>query len=193
MFERNSSVPTWVWGLLVALILILISSRGSLAPNNPALQQVFAPQPTPVGQAPSFTLPQLDLGSLPAELQTLARDVSRQVGLGQSAAPIAPSARSARLLVEVREIRRVEAGIQIIGQVQNISTGEVRVPISAFELRDSMGASYIAGGGASATLAPNEVTPLDLTVPLPAGRGLLLVTNLPPDLPVEQILLATDL
>ncbi len=192
MFERNSSVPIWVWGVLVGVILILISSQGRLRPDNPALQQAFALQPTPIGQAPGLGLPQLDLGNLPTELQDLSRDLWRRLGLGQSVAPIASSARSARLQVEVREIRRVEAGVQIIGQVQNISMDQVRVPISAFELRDSTGASYIAGGGASATLAPNETTPLDLTVPLPAGRGLLLVTNLPPDAPVEQILLATD-
>lgn len=191
MFERNEAIPIWFWGVLVAIILIIISSQGRLLPNNPALEQVFAPQPTPIGQAPGFAVPQLNLGNLPTEVQAIASDLWRQLGNGQTVRPIAPSARSPRLQIEVREIRRIESGVQVIGQVTNISSSDLLVPISAFELRDSTGASYLAGGGASANLRPNEATPLDLTVPLPSGRGLLLVTNLPPDLPVEQILLAT--
>jgi hypothetical protein len=94
--------------------------------------------------------------------------------------------------VEVRELRPSGGGLKVIGTVTNIAAADVQVPISAFELRDSAGASYIAGGGASATLRPGESTPLELTVPLPKGRGLMLITRLPPDPPAEQKLLVAD-
>jgi hypothetical protein len=192
MFEKQQGIPIWFWGVLVAVILIVISAQGRLRPGNAALSQVFAAQPPPTGPLPSLSLPQLDLSSLPEELQSAASDLWRQLGLGQSVSPVAPSARSARLQITIREIKRTSDGIQVLGEVSNISTSEVTVPISAFELKDNTGASYIAGGGGSALLRPGESTPLDLTVPLPEGRGLLLLTNLPPDPPMEQVLLVTE-
>jgi hypothetical protein len=192
MFDKQQGIPIWFWGVLVAVILIVISAQGRLRPGNPALSQVFAAQPPPAGQLPNISLPQLDIGSLPEELQTVAGDLWRQLGLGQSVSPVAPAARSARLEINIREIKRTTDGVQVLGEVINISTSEVTVPISAFELKDNTGASYIAGGGGVARLQPSESTPLDLTVPLPEGRGLLLITNLPPDPPVEQVLLVTN-
>jgi hypothetical protein len=184
------SVPLWLWGALAALALIILSSRGRLAPGNDALSQYFAAQPTPAGVVPS--LPSLGLGSLPPELQAAARRLSQQLGAGAGGAPIEPITQTARLRVEVRELQPGAGGLKVSGSVTNIGTAELQVPISAFELRDSSGASYIAGGGASATLRPGESTPLELTVPLPAGRGLLLITSLPPDPPAQQRLVAAE-
>jgi hypothetical protein len=193
MNERSNGVPIWIWGAVVGLLLIAISARGHLlAPENPALSQYFAAQPPPAGFDPGFDLPQLSFESLPAELQAAARDLLGNLAAGQPGRPVEPSAQGPRVRVEVRELKRVEAGLQIVGTVTNTSTGEVQVPISAFELRDSTGASYVAGGGASAALRPGDSTPLELTVPLPEGRGLLLVTNLPPDPPLEQRLIVAE-
>lgn len=190
MNERSNGMPIWVWGAIAGVLLIVISSRTHLlSPENPSLSQYFAAQPTPEGYDPSFELPQLEIAGLPAELQTRAGEILSTLASGDAARPIEPAVESARLRIEVREVQRVEGGMKVVGEVTNISQGDVQVPISAFELRDSTGASYVAGGGASATLKPGESTPLELTVPLPEGRGLLLVTNLPPDPPVEQRLI----
>jgi hypothetical protein len=181
-------LPIWAWGALVAIALIIISSGGRLAPGNPALSQHFAMQPAPAG----VPLPNLEIGGLPADLQEQARRLWQQIALGGSGAPIEPVAVTPRLRVEVRELIADGDNLKVIGSVTNTGAADVAVPISAFELRDSLGASYVAGGGASATLRPGESTPLELTVPLPPGRGLLLITRLPPDPPVEQKLLVAD-
>jgi hypothetical protein len=183
-------VPIWILGVVVALVLIVVSSRGGLGLGNRALSEHFARQPAPSG--PEMRLPQLDLSALPAGVQEAARDLRRTLGLGGPGRPLEPIAETPRLLVNVQELAPIDGGLAVRGVVTNRSTMAVTVPISAFELRDSRGASYIATSGASATLRPGESTPLELTVPLPKGLGLLLITNLPPDAPVEQRLLATE-
>lgn len=190
MIRRSHGPPIWVWGFVFGAVLILISTRGRLSPENVALRDVFAAQPAP--NLPSLPLPNLDVANLPAELQQAARDLQAQLGAGQAGRPLEPAVETPRLRVEVRELRPSAEGMTLFGTVTNVSQGEVVVPLSAFELRDSAGVSYIAGGGASATLRPGASTPLELTVPLPPGRGLLMMINLPPDLPVEQRLIATS-
>jgi hypothetical protein len=188
--QASQGIPIWLLGVVVALVLIVLSSRGGLGIGNRALSEHFARQPAPTG--PAVQLPQLDLSALPEGLQETASELRRTLGLGGPGRPLEPFAETPRLLVEVRELAPIAGGLAVRGVVTNRSAIEVTVPISAFELRDSMGASYIATGGASATLRPGESTPLELTVPLPEGLGLLLITNLPPDPPVEQRLLATQ-
>lgn len=192
MTERSRGIPMWAWGAIVALILIGLSSRGGFGVANQALRQQFAVQPTSAGSVPSFELPQLDIASLPPALQDTARDLLATLSRGGTARPVEPAVESANVRVEVRELRPTANGLQIRGEVTNIGRRELQVPISAFELRDSSGASYLAGGGASATLRPGQSTPLELTVPLPEGRGLLLITSLPPDPPVEQRLIVVE-
>lgn len=192
MQERSRGIPMWLWGMLLAALLIVISTRGRPGPTNEALSQVFAAQPPPVGLAPGVTLPEFDLGALPTELQQSARDLLATLGAGGTGRPVQPAVETPRLRVEIRELRPDGDGLLVVGEVTNIGSSDVEVPISAFELRDSTGASYIAGGGAAVTLKPGESTPLELTVPLPEGRGLILVTNLPPDQPVEQKLVVVD-
>lgn len=182
----------WAWGAIVALILIGLSSRGGFGVANEALRQQFSAQPTPAVPAPDFEPPQLDIASLPPALQDAARELLASLKQGSAGRPVEPAVESASLRIEVRELRRTAAGLQIRGEVTNLSRRTLEVPISAFELRDSTGASYLAGGGASASLRPGQRTPLELTVPLPEGRGLLLITNLPPDQPVEQRLIAFE-
>lgn len=192
MTERSRGLPMWIWGVLAALLLIALSSRGSFGVANEALRQRFAAQPTPAGVDLPFDVPHLELESLPPQLQDAARELLRALNRGEAGRPVEPAVESARLRIEVRELRRVAGEVQIRGQVTNISRREVQVPISAFELRDSAGVSYLAGEGASSTLRPGQSTPLELSVPLPPGRGLLLTTTLPPDPPVEQRLIAAE-
>jgi hypothetical protein len=62
------------------------------------------------------------------------------------------------------------------------------IPPGAFSFRDSAGVSYSTGGTAGVTLASGQSTTLDLGVPLPDGRGLTLILTIPPDPPLEQVL-----
>lgn len=185
---NNNQGHIWIWGLVLALALILISSGGRLLDANPALEEHFAAQPTP----PGFELPQLDLGGLPPEVQQAAQRLQRQLGMGQSVPALTPVAQGARLRTEISAVRRTADGVQVSGSVTNIGTSEVQVPVSAFELYDDTGMAYIADGGGAVRLAPGASTPLDLTAPLPEGRGLLLRLALPPDPPVEQVLLLAE-
>lgn len=182
----------WLWGTLVALVLIALSSRGGFGVANEALRQRFAAQPTPTGFDQPFVLHNLDFSTLSPQLQDAARtllDSLRRNGAGR---PVEPVAETPTLRIEVAEVRRTAEGVHVRGEVTNISRRQVRVPISAFELRDSAGVSYIAGDGVSSTLGPGQSTPLELTVPLPEDRGLLLITHLPPDPPVEQRLIVLE-
>ncbi len=193
MSHPSRGMPIWIWGAIVGLLLILVSTRTHLfSPGNAALSEYFAVQPTPTGFDPSFQLPQLELGSLPPTLQKAAGELLARLQAGRAGQPVEPAVETQRLRVEVDALQRSDAGLQITGTVTNIGQDDLLVPISAFELRDSTGASYIAGGGGSATLRPGESTPLELTVPLPEGCGLLLITTLPPDPPVEQRLIVVD-
>lgn len=184
--------PFWLWGILLALVLIGISTRSRLPPDNVALQQHFARQPTAALPLPGIQLPKLDIGHVPPEVRQAVESVQQQLGLGQSVPALTPVAQSPRVRVEIATLQQHADGLQIVGEVMNISSTEIDVPISAFELRDNLGATYVAGGGASVRLAPGERTPLDLTVPVPEGRGVLLTLTLPPDPPVTQVLLVSD-
>ncbi len=185
-------IPAWFWGALLALALIGISMRGRFTLENPALEEQFAPRPTIAGQAPSFGLPQLDFQNLPDEVRDTARNIQQQLGIGQSVPALTPVAQTQRLRVEMHNIRRTDIGVQLVGMVTNISNTDLDVPVSAFELRGSNGATYVAEGEASVRLAPGESAPLELTVPLPEGHGLMLAIALPPDPPIEQILIVSN-
>ncbi|PDV97617.1 hypothetical protein [Candidatus Chloroploca asiatica] len=198
MFDQSPrGMPIWIWGALLGLMLIVISTGGRLMPgDNAALRQIFAAQPPGTGVGAGADggdwLPSFDLGSLPTELQQGARDLLTRLGAGSSGRPVEPIAITPRLRVEVKELRPVADGIEVLGSITNLSSDDLLVPISAFELHDSTGTTYLAGGGASATLRSGESTSLELTVPLPEGRGLLLITNLPPDPSVQQRLIVVE-
>ena len=176
---------------MVGIVLVVISAYNH-SPGNANLQQVFAAQPTAIGMPGEFDLPQLELSNLSPDLQAAAAQLWQQLSAGQNVRPVQPQVASARLSITVTELRRTSDGLVVLGEVRNIGPNEVVVPISAFQLLDSAGESYVADGGGAATLAPGDQTPLELSVPLPPGRGLLLRTNLPPDPVVEQVLLVID-
>jgi len=78
--------------------------------------------------------------------------------------------------------------VQIKGSVVNLSAAALTIPSGAFAFRDSAGVSYSTGGSAEVTLEAGQSTTLDLGVPLPDGRGLTLILTIPPDPPLEQVL-----
>jgi|SRR4051812_9761560 len=190
MYDRDKKIPMWMGGILLALVLILVSNRGSGGLTNPVLIGRFVPHPTDPGAptAQAFQLPQVHLPSLPPAVQdSLTRLRDRFAG-GEGIPALTPVANGPRVKVEVSEVRRVGDQVQIKGDVVNISDISLTVPPGAFTFRDSGGVSYSTGGSAAITLAAGQTATLDLGVPLPNGRGLTLILNVPPDPPLEQVL-----
>src|SRR6266545_4685507 len=163
MRDNRPTLPIWIGGILLALVLILISTRGG-GVNSAVLMRRFAPDPN-APKAQPFQLPQVSLPHLPEGMQRTLTG----------------------LRVEVREVRRVSDQVKVSGAVTNISSAPLEIGVRAFAFRDSAGVTY-AASGAGTTLQPGQSTALDLAVPLPAGRGLTLLVALPPDPPLEQVL-----
>jgi hypothetical protein len=189
MSDNRNTVPMWLGGILLALVLILISSRGG-GVNNAALRQRFAPQPTdPSAPTPApFQLPQVHLPDLPASVRQTFTRLRDQFASGQAVPALTPVASGPRARVEIGEVRRDGDHVQVRGTVTNIGKAPLSVPPGAFTFRDSAGVTYATTGSGSATLQPGQATTLDLGLPLPADRGLTLVVLLPPDPPLLQVL-----
>ena len=90
--------------------------------------------------------------------------------------------------VQVGQVKRSGDHLQINGTVTNISSAALTIPPGAFSFRDSRGISYATTTSGGTTLQPNQSTSFDLGVPVSSDRGLTLVLMLPPDPPLEQIL-----
>lgn len=189
--RNNAPIPFWLAGVLLALLLIALSAGGRLLPENTALRDRFKLQPTSPAGTPIVSLP--SLGQLPAQARELAERVRARFQGGDAVPALTPVAASQRVRVDVANVSQTPGGVRVSGTITNISSAALDVPVRAFELHDSAGAIYASGAGGSVSLAPNASTPLDVTVPLPAGRGLLLRVLLPPDPPIEQVLLVASL
>ena len=185
MRDTRPHLPAWIGGILLALVLIAISTRGG-GVNSAALMRRFAPDPNAPTAAP-LQLPKIDLSQLPEGVrQTVASLRDRYAG-GEAVPALTPVVSGLRLRVEVGQVKRNGEQVQVSGTVSNIGDAALELPIDAFVFRDSAGVTYAASGRGT-TLQPGQSTTLDLTVPLPQGRGLTLVVTVPPDPPVEQIL-----
>lgn len=180
--------PIVLGGILLALILILISMPAGRV-GNPALIQHFAPRPTDPS-APTmqpFQLPQVHLPDLPIDMRRTLTSLRDRFTNGQRVPALTPVASGPRMRVEVQDVQRSGDRVQVTGSVANTSGAALEIPSGAFSFRDSAGITY-ATSAASTTLQPGQSTPIDLAVPLPPGRGLTLVVTLPPDPPIEQVL-----
>lgn len=186
MRDNESSLLPWVGGILAGLVLIFLTTLGGSA-NTTALQRHFAPNPNSPTSQP-FQLPIISLPNLSPEMQARIADLSDRLALGQAVPALTPVASSSRIRVEIQQIKRNGENVQISGTLHNIASSSVDVGLSAFSFRDSLGTSYAASGG-STTLQPGQSTTLDLSLGLPNGRGLTMIFNLPPDPPVEQVLI----
>jgi hypothetical protein len=190
MYDRDKRFPMWIGGILFALVLILLSNRGSGGLTNPVLIGRFVPRPTEPGapSAPAFQLPQVHLPSLPPAMQDTLTKLRDRFAGGQPIPALTPRTSGPRVRVEVSEVRRVGDHVQVKGSVVNLSDQPLTIPSGAFAFRDSGGVSYSTNGSAAVTLAVAQSTILDLGVPLPDGRGLTLILSIPPDPPLEQVL-----
>jgi hypothetical protein len=187
MRDDDNRLPIWLGGILLALILIFISTRGGV--NNPELSQHFAPQPTDPHSPPAgpLQLPQIRLPDLPPDMQHALTSLRDRFAGGQGIPALTPVVSGPRIRLTVQEVKRTADRVRVTGSVENLSDTPLVIPTSAFSFRDSAGISYTTTG-ASPTLAPGQSTPLDLSVPLPPARGLTLIVTLPPDPPLEQVL-----
>jgi hypothetical protein len=190
MYDSDKKIPMWVGGILLGIVLILLSSRGSGGLTNPVLIGRFVPRPADPSAptAQPFELPQVHLPSLPPAVQQALKNTRDRFARGESIPALTPVASGPRAKIDVGEVRRAGDHVQIKGSVSNISDAPLTIPPGAFAFRDSAGVSYSTSGSAAVTLASGQSTTLDLGVPLPDGRGLTLVLSIPPDPPLEQVL-----
>jgi hypothetical protein len=188
--DEQNRFPIWLGGILLGLMLILISTRGGGSFDNPALTQRFAPRPTDPNAptAQSFQLPQVNLPDLPPEMRRTLTNLRDRLAGGEAVPALTPVATGPRLRIEVQEIKRSGDRLKVIGSVSNIADRPVTIPPGAFAFRDSAGVNYATTGTGGATLQSGASTSFDLSVPLPADRGLALIVSVPPDPPLEQVL-----
>jgi hypothetical protein len=190
MDANRNKIPMWVGGIFLALLLILLSNRAGGGLGNPALIQRFTPRPTDPSAptARPFELPQVHLPSLPPAVQDTFTKLRDRFARGEAVPALTPVASGPRAKVEIGEVRRESDHVQVRGSVTNIGDAPLTIPPGAFSFRDSAGVSYATSGSSPVTLAAGQSTTLDLGVPLPDGRGLTLILTVPPDPPLEQVL-----
>ncbi len=190
MANDDDKFPLWLAGVLIAVLLIAIG-RVVSGPGNPVLVQQFAPKPTDPN-APTvepWQLPQVHLPSLPPAVQRRITDIRDRFSGGEAVPALTPVASTPRVRVEVTEVRRQGEQAEVHGTVTNTADQPITIPANAFSFRDSDGTNYAIEGSSSTELQPGQSTDLNLSVPLPVGRGLTLILDLPPDPPLEQVLL----
>ena len=189
MRENRNTLPMWLGGFLLALVLILISNRAG-GVNNPALIQRFAPRPTDPNAptAEPYQLPQVHLPSLPPAVQQVVTNVRDRLAGGEAVPALTPVASGPRVRVEVSEVKRASERIQVRGTITNTTNAPLTVPPGAFSFRDSRGVMYATVGSGGTALQAGQSTTFDLGVPIPPNLGLTLILTLPPDQPLEQTL-----
>lgn len=194
---RNDRSFPWlpVLGALFGLFLIW-QVRTQVAQAPEGLSATFAQQAAV--QATESALAQT-AASLTPRPQISLDDVRRLIPstvplpLSPFEAEVEPlaSGNTARTRVDVLELAPMpdgSPGVLVKGVVTNTSQEEITIPISAFLLRDSTAAEYQPDGSATATLQPQESTTLELTVPVPDGRGLVLIVQYANEAPIELTL-----
>ncbi len=191
MGDNRNALTMWLGGILLALVLIVISTRAGSGFNNAALSQRFIPRPTDPNAptSESFQLPQVNLPSLPPALQQQITSLRDRLIGGQAVPALTPIASGPRARVEVTQIKRSGDHVQISGSITNITSAALTIPPGAFTFRDSRGITYATTTSGGTTLQANQSTSFDLGVPVDAAHGLTLILTLPPDAPLQQTLL----
>lgn len=191
MGDNRNALTMWLGGILLALVLIVISTRAGSGFNNAALSQRFIPRPTDPNAptSESFQLPQVNLPSLPPALQQQITSLRDRLIGGQAVPALTPIASGPRARVEVTQIKRSGDHVQISGSITNMTSAALTIPPGAFTFRDSRGITYATTTSGGTTLQANQSTSFDLGVPVDAAHGLTLILTLPPDAPLQQTLL----
>lgn len=174
-------------GVLMALTLIVIGGMNN-GFGSPELARRFAAQPPAPGDL-TLNLPRIEAPQAPPDLLRALDDLHKQLSGGRATPALTPTVAGPRIEVRVGDLRRTGDQIIVRGSVRNLGDREVTIPPGAFTFRDSRGVRYATGSSGGATLAPGAATDFEFTIPLPEGRGLTLIVDLPPDPPIEQVLI----
>lgn len=190
MSEQRTTFTMVLLGLALAVALIAVSGAGS-GFGNPRLSRQFAPRPTDPGAPPPqpFELPRVELPQLPAEIQQTALELRDRFSSGAAVPALTPVAASPRAEVRITDVRRRGDQALVRGVVRNLGDRDLVIAPGAFSFRDSSGTRYTTETSGGATLAPGDETAFDFTVPLANDFGLTLILDLPPDPPLQQVLL----
>ena len=152
MFSQrvNSPHPALI-GVIIGLVLIfLVSTRSCNPDSEQTLRSRFA-------EANATQVASQDLGTpilpLPAPVQEWSSTAIARLQGGEAVVPITPVVTNNKLKVDIQSLQQVGDGLQIKGLVTNISSKELRVPLSAFRFTDQSGTVYAAQGDAAARAA----------------------------------------
>jgi hypothetical protein len=191
---NDERIPSYlIFGLLLAVVMIGLSSVLSSRnlPANQGLVKQFVPQtPDPNVPTPApWQLPQVRLPDLPPEIRQTVDGAWQRFVRGDQTVALTPVATNQRVRVEITSVQRANDQVQIKGTVTNSGSQPLPISTASFSFRDSTGQTYSVSGSGSVNLAAGQSTVLELSVPVPPERGIVLILNLPPDPPLEQTLL----
>src|SRR5512145_2559579 len=128
MDSNRNNFPIWIGGILLALVLILLSTRSG-GVGNPALTQRFVPRPTDPNAptAEPFKLPQVYLPSLPPDAQRTLIQLRDRLAGGETIPALTPVVSGPRIRVEVSEVKRSAERVMVHGTVTNIADRPVAI------------------------------------------------------------------
>lgn len=185
----NEQRPTLLFvalGVLIALALITIGGMNNRSGMTELTRRFAAQSPAPNDLA--LDLPRIEAPQAPPDLLRALDDLHKRLSGGQVAPALTPTVAGPRIEVRVSDLRRNGDQMVVRGSVRNPGDREVTIPPGAFTFRDSRGIRYATASSGGGALAPGATTDFEFTVPVPKGRGLTLIVDLPPDPPLEQVL-----
>jgi hypothetical protein len=185
--------PVALYGVLGALLLILVASFLGGGVQSQVLTKRFTPDPNAPKVAP-FEIPKLDIPGippLPDNLGSTLGSVKDRFSGQQPSAPVDSTSSSGtqpsttgtsgvRVKIDIDSVGRDGSLIVVKGRLTNIAQGNIVIPVEAFVFIDTSGERYLAKGPPT-TLQPNQYTTIDLSIPVKEGYGLKLDFQLPPD------------
>lgn len=178
-FRSSGAGPSWVLALVIFVaLLLLLRIVGGQQPGR--LVEQFAPAPGGGG---------IRLPPVPTEVVAFARTATARILGGLATRPLAQEAENGSLRVRIDNLQPVDDGLRINGTVTNIGSTPLDVSLDAFRFTDGAGTGYAAPAGTSASIAPGQSTPLEITLPVQNPAQLKLDVALPNQPPLELVLL----
>jgi hypothetical protein len=178
-FHSSRGGPSWVLALVIFVALVLLM-RFVGGQQQGRLVEQFAP----TSGGGSIQLP-----PVPTEVIAFARTATARIMGGFATRPLAQEAGNGSLHVRIDELQPVDGGLRISGSVANIGAAPLDVSLDAFRFTDAAGTVYAAPAGTSASLAPGQNAPLEITLPVQNPAQLKLDVALPDQPPLELVLL----